>query len=245
LSASALCLALGLAVLGAGCDSGERAAATIPSAPARQALRACVDRWNQGNMLSWRSMSVRIAIRRLDARERSILSGPDPGPPRCTLSLAGRPGQDSWICVIDAAGGYECPLVTSDGMPPLRNENGATDGRGILKLDVPLTGTHATPPLAWQRRYPHVDGFILPWTRAGTLRRGLSFDVAGGPRRSRGTCFRGSQQTVAKAALRCASDVQFDPCFAPAANWNHRGAIVACAYPAWTRFSRFVIARRS
>ena len=196
-------------------------------------------------MVSWGSMSVRIAIRALDARERSAVSFGDDAQRRCTLSLAGRPGDNSWICRIGNTGGYECPLVTADGMPPLRNKNGTTDRRGVLKLDVPLAGTHATPPLAWQRRYPHVDGFILPWTRADTLRRGLSFDQAGQARHYRGHCFRGSQQTVAKAALRCVSDVQFDPCFAPAADWNHPGAIVACAYPGWTRFSRFVIARRS
>jgi hypothetical protein len=190
-------------------------------------------------------MSVRIAIRGLDTRERSVLSIPNPAQRRCTLSLAPRPGENSWICRIDGAGGYDCPLVTSDGMPPLRNTNGTTDRHGLLTLDVPLEGTHATPPLAWQRRYPHVDGFILPWTRAGSLRKGLSFDQAGGPRHDRGTCFRGSQQTVAKAALRCVSDVQFDPCFAPAADWNHPGSIVACARPGWTRVGRFVIARRS
>jgi hypothetical protein len=196
-------------------------------------------------MLSWGSMSVRISIRALGAGERSVLTIPNPAQRRCTLSLAPRPGRDSWICLIDAAAGYECPLVTSDGMPRLRNKNGTTDRRGVLKLDVPLKGTHATPPLAWQRRYPHVDGFILPWTRAGTLRQGLSFDQAGGARHYRGTCSRGSQQTVAKAALRCFSDVQFDPCFAPAEDWNHPGAIIACAYPGWTRFGRFVIARRA
>jgi hypothetical protein len=196
-------------------------------------------------MLSWRSMSVRVAIRGLDARERSSLYEPHPGRPRCTLSLAPRPGENTWICIIADTGGYDCPLITSDGMPPLRKENGTTDRRGVLSLDVPLAGTHATSPLTWQRRYPHVDGFILPWTRAGTLRRGLSFDHAGQVRHYRGHCWRGSQHTIAKAALRCFSDVQFDPCFAPAADWNHRGAIVACAYPGWTRFSRFVIDRRS
>ena len=149
------------------------------------------------------------------------------------------------ICIIGVRGGYECPLITSDGMPPLRNKNGTTDRRGILKLDVPLEGTHATPPLVWQRRFPHVDGFILPWTRAGTLRRGLNFDKTGEARHLRGHCFRGSQQTVAKGALRCVSDLQLDPCFAPAANWNRPGAIIACGYPGWTRFSRFVITRRS
>ena len=119
-------------------------------------------------MLSWPSMSVRIAIRGLNARERSRLYEPHPGQRRCTLSLAGRPGDNTLICIIGVRGGYECPLITSDGMPPLRNKNGTTDRRGILKLDVPLEGTHATPPLVWQRRFPHVDGFILPWTRAGT-----------------------------------------------------------------------------
>jgi hypothetical protein len=230
--------ALGLFVLGAACDSAR-------SAPSRQALRTCVDRWNQGNMLRWGSMSVRISIRALDARERSLLSIPDHARRRCTLSLAARPGENSWICRINGAGGYDCPLVTSDGMPRLRNANGTTDRHGALKLDVPLEGTHATSPLAWQRRYAHVDGFILPWTRAGSLRRGLSLDQAGGARHYRGTCFPGSQQTVAKAALRCVSDVQFDPCFAAGAGWNHAGAIVACASPGWTRFGRFVVARPS
>jgi hypothetical protein len=190
-------------------------------------------------------MSVRIAIRGLSARERSVLSVSNPGKRRCTLSLAGRPGLSSWICIIDDAGGYECPLVTSDGMPALRNENGTTDRRGVLKLDAPLRGTHPTPPLAWQRDYPHVDGFILPWGRTGTLRRGLRFYKTGVARHLRGHCERGSQQTVAKTALRCVSDVQLDPCFAPVADWNHPGSIVACGYPGYTRFSRFVITQRS
>jgi hypothetical protein len=230
---------------GAGCDSAKRAAATHLSAASRQALRTCVDRWNQGNMLRWGSKSVRISIRGLTARERSHLFIPNPAQRRCTLSLATHPGENSWICLIDPVGGYYCPLVTSDGMPPLRETNGTTDRRGVLELDVQLPGTHATPPLEWQRRYPHVDGFILPWTRAGSLRRGLGFHQAGGARHYRGTCSRGSQQTVARGALRCVSDVQFDPCFAPVADWNHSGTIVACASAGWTRFGRFVITRRS
>jgi hypothetical protein len=239
-AASAACFALGPVVLGVGCGAGKRSTTTT-----RQALRTCVDRWNQGNMLSWGSKSVRIAIRGLTARERSRLVIPSPGQRRCILSLAARPGENTWICIIDPVGGYYCPLVTSDGMPPLKGTNGKTDRRGILKLDVQLQGTHATPPLAWQRRYPHVDGYNLPWTRTGSLRQGLSFDQAGGAQHFRGTCSRGSEQTVVKAALRCVSDLQFDPCFAPAANWNRRGAIVACASSGRTRFSRFVITRRS
>jgi hypothetical protein len=80
----------------------------------------------------------------------------------CTLSLAGRLGDNTWICQIGETGGYDCPLVTSDGMPPLRHANGRTDKRGVLTLTVPLTATQPTTPLPWRRRYSHVDGFILP-----------------------------------------------------------------------------------
>jgi hypothetical protein len=237
LTSFAMCVAFGLLIF---------STATSPAAaPSRQALRTCIDRWNQGNMLSWGSMSVRISIRTLDARERSVLSVSNPLKRRCTLSLASRRGENSWICLINTAGAYDCPLVTSDGMPPLMTKNGTTDRRGALKVDLPLNATHATPPLAWQRRYPHIDGFILPWTDAGSLREGLSFFTAGGSRHYRGTCSRGSQQTVAKAALRCFSDVQFDPCFVAAANWNQPGTIAACAGAGSTRFSRFAISRRS
>jgi hypothetical protein len=197
-------------------------------------------------MLDWRSMSVRISIRGLTSRERSHLSIPHPLQPRCTLSLARRAGDNRWICYIQASGGYDCPLITSDGMPPLRDPNARTDRHGILTLDHPLAGTHATPPLAWQVRYAHVDGFIFPWTRAGSLRPGLSFDQDGGSQHYRGTCFQGSQHTThAKGALKCVSDVQFDPCFAPPGNWNHRGAIIACASAGFTSFGRFLIVRRS
>jgi hypothetical protein len=229
----------------AGCAGVSKTADTAAQTSSAQALRTCVDRWNEGNMLLWRSMAVRISIRELSVRERSVMSEQNPAQRRCTLSLAPRPGQNTWICIIDNAGGYECPLVTSDGMPRLTIQNGTTDRRGVLTLDVPLAGTHATPPLAWQRHYPHTDGFIHPWTPAGRLRPGLSFDRAGVARHLRGHCFRGSQQTAAKAALRCVSDVQFDPCFAPTGAWDHLGAIIACAYPGGTRFSRFVIDRLS
>jgi hypothetical protein len=159
-----MCLAVGgLVVLS---DGHGRTMA----APSAQALRTCVDRWNQNNMVSWGSMAVRIAIRGLNARERDRLSIPNPGQRRCTVSLAGGPGDNTWICQMGDTGGYDCPLVTSDGMPPLRNPNGTTDHRGVLKLDVetislqrlyvlffiefasrrvPLAGCTANPIGAW------------------------------------------------------------------------------------------------
>jgi hypothetical protein len=162
-----------------------------------------------------------------------------PGHPKFCVST-----QTTFVCVINTVGGYECTRY-ADGSPPLRNENATTDKRGVLTLDVPLTGTHATPPLAWQRRYPHIDGFIDPWTRAGKLRRELTFEQAGAPRHYRGKCFHGSEFTFETSALRCVSDVQFDPCFGATADWNHRGAVVACASPGSTTFGRFVISPRS
>jgi hypothetical protein len=162
-----------------------------------------------------------------------------PGSPRFCVNR-----RSTSVCVINTMGGYQCSRY-ADGSPPLKNKNATTDRRGVLTLDVPLGSTHATSPLAWQRRYPHIDGFIDPWTRAGRLRQGLTFVRAAGPEHYRGTCFRGSELTFEKSALRCVSDVQFDPCFGPTADWNRRGVVVACAAPGWTTFDRFVIARRS
>jgi len=77
-----MCLAVGgLVVVG---DGHGR----VTAAPSAQALRTCVDRCNQNNMVGWGSMSVRVAIRGLTARERTRLSIPDPGRRRCTVSLA-------------------------------------------------------------------------------------------------------------------------------------------------------------
>jgi hypothetical protein len=241
--ALAICAAVVGLVAASNDGSGWARAAlsTDPAAPSAQTLRTCVDRWNQDTMVSWGSMSVRISIRGLGARERSVLSIPEPAERRCTLSLAGRPGDNSWICRIGDSGGYYCPLVTSDGMPPLRNRNGRTDQRGVLKLDVPLKGTHATPPLSWQRRYPHVDGFILPWTRAGKLRPGLRFVVT-----ERGSCGFGSEHRVPRSAVRCVDSrtaAITDPCFPQRRNFR-AGDVAACGAPGDTSFIRWVITGR-
>ena len=230
-----------------------------------QALRTCVDRWNQGNMVRWGPTLGSVSIRRLDTREEDELGLRD-GLRRCTVSLATWAQRDrytgcsggaamagypkscvyrnrSWTCVINKAGGYECPIFHEPG-PPLRNKNATTDERGFLTLDFPLTGTHAVPPLAWQG-YPHIDGFIHPWTRAGELRQGLTFDQIGGAR-YHGNCLSGapSEFTFDKSAIRCVSDVQFDPCFPPPGDWNRRGVVVACGAPGYTSFGRFVITKR-
>jgi hypothetical protein len=186
-------------------------------------------------------MSVRIAIRALDARERAAVSFGDNAQRRCTLSLAGRPGDNSWICRIRDSGGYDCPLVTSDGMPPLRNTNGRTDQHGVLRLDVPLKGTHATPPLPWQRRYPHMDAFILPWTRVGKLRSGLRFAAT-----ERGACGFFVETRVPRSAVRCVDSrtaAWTEPCFPQRRNFR-AGDLAACTAPGVTSFIRWRITAR-
>jgi len=232
LTASALCVAFGLLLSGT---------ATTPAAPSPQALRTCTDRWNQANMLGWGPGLVDIAVRRLVPAEVHNV-GVYGRAPLCVASIASKLREATFVCVINRGGAYDCSRY-SDGAPPLRQANGRLDARGVLTLDVPLTGTHAARPLTWQR-YPHVDGLIHPWTRSGKLRSGLSFSPAGG-QRYRGLCLRGSEYTRDPAALKCVSDVQFEACYPPTRNWNRRGIVVACASAGSTRFGRFVINRRS
>jgi len=226
-------IALGLLLL---------AAATSHAAtPSRQALRTCVDRWNQANMVGWGPALVDIAVRRLVPAELHNV-GSYGHAPRCVVSIAAKLHEQTFVCVINAAGAYDCSRY-ADGGPLLRRANGSLDAHGGLGLDAPLIGTHSTPRLRWQR-YPHVDGLIHPWTSDGRLRRGLSFVPARGPR-FRGHCIQGSEYTRDPAALKCVSDVQFEACYPPAPNWNRHGTVMACAAAGSTRFERFVIVSRS
>jgi hypothetical protein len=247
---SALLLVIGLLMtFGDGCRSGRRASSASPAPVSPQALRTCVDRWNEDNMLGWGPTLVSISARRLDAREQEHVGVYDRRR-RCTASLAvawprdlrtGCSGYDgvlpgypkfcvstetTFVCVLNTRGGYFCSRY-ADGAPPLKNKNGTTNERGVLKLDVSLPGTHATPRLVWQRRYPHVDGFIHPWTKAGKLRRGLTFAPAGG-RHFHGRCFRGtefSQTDRRSAACRMFSSIR-------ATHRPRTGTVAAWSLPA-------------
>jgi hypothetical protein len=216
-------------------------AASRGATPSHQALRTCVDRWNQANMVGWGPALVDIAVRRLVPSEVHNVGDYGRGA-RCVASIAAKLHEPTWVCVIDARGAYDCARY-SDGGPPLRRANGSLDAHGTLRLNVPPAGTHATPPLPWHR-YPHVDRLVHPWTSNGTLRRGLTFTGARGPR-FRGHCLRGSEYTRDPAADKCVSDIQFDSCFPPTRNWNRRGTTMACTGPGSTRFDRFVITGRS
>ena len=220
--------------------------------PDAQELRTCADRWTQGNMLGWgpTQASVGVAIRRVKAGQAS----------RCVVALAvhykrdprsgcsgspavpGHPGScvdrgSTYVCVLNRFGAYACPS-NAEGSPPLRHENATTDERGVLRLDKPLAGTHPTPPLGWQRRYPHIRGWIEPWTASGKLRRGLRLESG-----HRGPCFGGSYETQTDSVLRCRGpDLgAFDPCFPETRDWRD-GGVAACAEaPGDTAFTSWVI----
>jgi hypothetical protein len=156
-------------------------------------------------------------------------------------SLANRLGDNSWICREDDSGGYACPLITSDGMPPLTNANGRTKQRGAIKLAAPVSGTRPTPLLSWQRRYPHIDGFILPWTQAGELRSGLRFVAT-----EHGACGPSVETRAPKRAVRCVdgnTGAWTEPCFPQRQNFRV-GNLAACAAPGLTTFVRWQISGR-
>lgn len=230
-----------------------------------QALRTCVDRWNQANMLHWGPAFVNVSVRRLGATELAAVGLRDPARARCVVSVAfefrrprtgcgevdvvarGKPGwcvdgSGTFDCAINPFGAYNCPLIHEPLGPPLRNKNATTDKPGVLKLDVPLKGTRATPPLAWHR-YPHRDGFIEPWTQAGDLRRGLRLADKG-----HGPCFLGSEETHSKSgAVTCRNPAPgfaiVGPCFPSRRDWR-RGDLAACANsPGDMTFGRWTISR--
>jgi hypothetical protein len=214
-----------------------------------QALRTCADRWNQGNMRGWgpTAAAVGVALRRVEAGEES----------RCVVALAvsykrlgGRchdrlvPGHpdfcftrsQTYVCVMARVGAYVCP-PNAEGSPPLRRQNAKVDERGVLTLRASLRGTHATPPLPWQR-YPHVDGFVEPWTSSGTLRGGLRFKGS-----DRGPCFVVAETVTSGISCLTTTGERDDACFPQRIHWR-AGGLAACGELGDTRFVRWRITGR-
>jgi hypothetical protein len=113
---------------------------TITSGPPAdaQALRTCVDRWNQGNMVGWGPTlaSVDVAVRRV--------RDPVGQQSRCVVALAAHYKRHvyrdkTYVCVLSPGGAYGCP-TNAEGSPPLRMPNATTDEHGALRLDRPLKG---------------------------------------------------------------------------------------------------------
>jgi hypothetical protein len=226
-------VALGLLFAAAG------AAAATPRQT--QALRTCVDRWNEANMRDWGGYPAAwVGLRRLD-RNRLLEVGMRFRPRRCVVMVAVGQGQ-SWSCVLDRFGAYACPLRHEGDPVRLRHPNARVDKRGVLRPSFSLAGTHPSRRLNWQR-YPRREGYVEPWARSGKLRPGLRFGstYSGG-----GSCDQdfGSEMTSSARAIRCLwrGLYQVDPCFAPPGRWNRRGGVVACSTgPGATTFGRFVI----
>lgn len=199
-----------------------------PSDP--QAVRTCVDRWNQSNMVGWGPAAVNIAFRRPVARERRSLELSRRR--QCIVAVA--VGDGSWTCVLADSGAYWCPPLHEPTGPALK-KNAALDAYGFLALDRPLPGTHPTPPLAW-RHYPVVDGYIQPWTSGGRLRPGLRFKGSG-----RGRCF--VVDETAYSGLSCLTRTlrRDEACF-PRHRDGGRGGLAACSYgPGFTSFTRWTL----
>ena len=86
-------LLLAGALLSAGCSHGRAGS---------QVLRTCVDRWNQGNMISWGPVPVNVAFRRPVAKERASI---ELSPRRqCNVTITA--GGGTWTCVITGHGAY-------------------------------------------------------------------------------------------------------------------------------------------
>lgn len=200
--------------------------------PNAQAVRTCADRWNQSNMVGWGPGPANAAFRRPTARERASIQLSKRR--QCIVSIAA--GRGTWTCVLAPTGAYWCPPKHEPTGPPLKRlsgANGLIDRRARLELDPPLKGTHPAPPLAWQR-YPHLDGFIQPWTAGEMLRPGLRFTS-----HARGRCFLVGD--TVRAGISCLEGVaRNDACFPQRQDWR-AGDLAACGGPGDIRFVRWKI----
>lgn len=181
-------------------------------------------------MVTWGPAPVNVAFRRPVAEERSSIQMSSRR--RCIVAIAA--GRGTWTCVLADSGAYWCPPRHEPTGPPLTNRNATIDVRGVLKPAKPLNGTRPTRPLAWQR-YPHVEGFIAPWTPGGTLRSGLRFHGEG-----RGPCVLVDESAVSGVSCITARGSRYEACFPDRPNWR-RGDVAACAAPGDTRFVRWTI----
>jgi hypothetical protein len=202
--------------------------------PNPQALRTCVDRWNQANMIGWGPGPVNVAFRRPNAKEHSSIQLSSQR--QCIVGIA--VGEGTWTCVLSSTGAYWCPPLheaTGSRLP----ENARLDRRGVLELDSPLNGTHPAAPLSWQR-YPHVDGYIHPWTSRRKLRPGLRFKGE-----QRGRCFLAAESARSAVSCLLPSLGRDEACFPERRPWR-RGDLAACSFgPGSTTFVRWVITEAS
>ena len=199
-----------------------------------QALRTCVDRWNQGNMVGWGPGPANVAFRRPNAKEHSSIQLSSRR--LCIVGIA--VGDGTWTCLQSGTTAYWCPPL-HEATGPRLPENATLDRQGVLTLDSPLKGTHPAPSLAWQR-YPRLDGYIHPWTASGKLRRGLRFKGE-----QRGRCFLAEESVRSAVSCLYPDGGRNDVCFPQRRPWQ-RGDLAACSFgPGSRTFTRWVISQGS
>ena len=204
---------------------------------AAQQLRRCVDRWNQGGMHWGPSIvfveasptcSVTIAY--------TYTFSPAGG---CKPAARYRDHPDfcldrrfSFICRLNRFEAYECP-THANGLR-LPRQNAKLNGHGRITLNHPLTGTHPTRLLPWQRRYTYHDDYIYPWTTAGKLRDGLTLHG-----NEHGHC-----ESWLGAGYRCSTteptaEIRY-PCFPQSVTRKLRVVFACATAPGATAYTRLV-----
>lgn len=138
-----------------------------------------------------------------------------------------------WPCVINKFGAYECWSHANSTTGASRAWNAAVKRHGVLVLDHPPKLRQPTPLPSWATRYPHEQGYIIPWTKTGQLRSGLMLRRT----RERAWCSVDSEEASSTLALRCGTNLLiYDPCFAHQSRGKEApvfaetpGVLVACA----------------
>jgi hypothetical protein len=202
---------------------------------AAQALRTCVDRWNQSHMVGSGAGPVNVAYRLPNAGERSRLGLT----PRRLCIVAIPAGDGSWTCVQSDPSAFWCPPHKEPTGLPVRNANATLSRAGGLKLGSPPQGTHPPARLPWQR-YPVVNGYIHPWTADGKLRPGLRFKGE-----QRGPCFLADDTVRSADSCLLPSYGREPACFPRQRPWR-RGELAACSFgPGSRTYTRWVITEGS
>jgi hypothetical protein len=224
LARNARLLVAGLAIVALGaaaCGGGTPSLAAAK--PASQALRTCVDRWNQDTMVGYGFLAGHLEVAMVrPGHLLALATGVRGHQKRCVLMFGPEKAHPVY-CVLAPSGAFYCPYSPVEG--PRRTTTNATLGKdGVLTLDISLSGTHAARPLAWQR-YPHVDSYVHPWTSAGRLRPGLRLRPW---KLGHGPCTTGTEEIPDPVALQCVVAVgRAGPCYPQKRHWGP-GDIAAC-----------------
>jgi hypothetical protein len=219
---ASLAVVFASALIAAGC--GDKSSTS-------QALRTCVDRWNQSNMVGAGPAAANVAFREPVAKERASIELARRR--QCIVSLAVF-SDGTLTCPLTSSGAYWCPPRHEATGPPLTSKNATVNRRGVLVLDSPWTGTQPTKPLPWQR-YPHIDGFVKPWISSGKLRAGLRFKGE-----ERGRCFVVDETVTSGISCLRSNLGRYDACFPERRHWR-AGDVAACARLGDTQFVRWTI----